>query len=135
MLGHASLIFLDMDDRKLRVVPTTTASSQGTSCLIWQQACHTRARRLITPIFNPKLYLFNYVLQYDRVNRYTKRRHSQVVRQRIANPLSPGSTPGAASRNLPINHNLQFFFESKIMSMSLYKYFFRHKRSDLRITY
>ena len=58
-----------------------------------------------------------------------------MVRQRIANPLSPGSTPGAASRNLPIKHDVQFLFESKTMNISLYKDLYGHKRFDLKITY
>jgi hypothetical protein len=44
MLGHASPIFLDMDDREPRAVSTAKAFSQGISCLIWQPACHMRAR-------------------------------------------------------------------------------------------
>src|SRR5262249_18830217 len=36
------------------------------------------------------------------------RRHSQVVRQRIANPLFPGSNPGAASMPSGRNTSLQF---------------------------
>ncbi len=36
-----------------------------------------------------------------------------MVRQRIANPSSPGSTPGAASRNLAIGHIVRFCVHPK----------------------
>ena len=46
-------------------------------------------------------FIFHCTALHVRVSESSTWRHSQVVRQRIANPLSPGSTPGAASRMWP----------------------------------